>query len=54
MQDDSQKDCNKLEIEVVVDEGSTTKITPDEEVDIEKEADEEDGHTEAQTDAEAD
>ncbi|MFT7644815.1 MAG: hypothetical protein ACI9BF_000476 [Candidatus Paceibacteria bacterium] len=44
-----------LKIEVVVDEGSTTKITPEpDEVDVVKAAEEEDEHTEAQTDAEAD
>lgn len=54
MAEDSQKDSNELEIEVVADEGSTTKLTPADEIDIEKAAEEEDEHTEAQTDAEAD
>jgi hypothetical protein len=54
MENDSQKDSNDLEVKIIVDEGSTTKLTTEDEIDIEKAAEEEDEHTEAQTDAEAD
>lgn len=46
-------DPNDIKVEIVVDEGSTTDVTTNE-IDEEKAAEEEDEHTEAQTDAEAD